>query len=279
MSTVAETAQAALSTGHAASQPASELPNFITVLEHFFPQSEFIRFLAGWETVVFSLLILGFISLRALQAAQKKEFLPKGLQNRWELFMESIVEFVTGILGPKGIDHAPFLGTLFIYILFENWLGLFPLMKSPTSSWSTTLALALITTVYVQWVGIKEQGFWNYVKHMAGNPNGWIGIFLIPIMLVINVCIEYFAVPLSLSLRLFANISSEDRLLYNFAQLNVLYNEAFFLFQIFANILAIMFGLIQAFVFFLLSAIYIALMLPHKEKETENELQIKNATH
>ncbi|MFA7255130.1 MAG: F0F1 ATP synthase subunit A [Candidatus Omnitrophota bacterium] len=246
---------------------AEELPNLITVLEHFFPKSHFVHFLFSWENLIFSFLILGFITLQSIRAARKKAFIPQGLQNRWEIVMEGLAEFVTGILGPRGMEHVPFLGTLFIYILLQNWLGLIPLMKSPTGTWSTTIALALITTVYIQWVGIKEHGFVNYAKHLAGNPVGILGLVLMPLMLVINLSIEFFAVPLSLSLRLFANVSSEDKLLYKFAELNVMYYWLPFFFQLFANVLVILFSFIQAFVFLLLSTVYISLILPHDHDE------------
>jgi F-type H+-transporting ATPase subunit a len=248
-------------------QAAEELPNLITILEHFFPKSHFVHFLFSWENLVFSFLVLGFIAFRSISAARKNEFLPKDLQNRWELVFEGLSEFVTSILGPRGMEHVPFLGTMFIYILLQNWLGLLPLMKSPTSAWSTTIALALITTVYIQWVGIKEHGLVNYVKHLAGNPVGILGLALMPLMLVINVSIEFFAVPLSLSLRLFANVSSEDKLLYKFAELNVMYYWLPFFFQLFANVLVILFSFIQAFVFLLLSTVYISLILPHDHDE------------
>ncbi|HNX67916.1 MAG TPA: F0F1 ATP synthase subunit A [Candidatus Omnitrophota bacterium] len=252
---------------HGAEQAAEELPNFITVLEHFFPKSSVVQFLAHWQNLVFSFLVLSLIAYTALRAAQKKNFLPKGVQNIWEMFVEAITGFVTGILGPKGAEHVPFLGTVFLYILLQNWLGMIPLMKSPTSAWSTTIALALITMVYIQWVGIKEQGFLHYLKHMAGNPVGILGLCLIPIMLVINLSIEFLAVPLSLSLRLFANVSSEDKLIFKFAELNALYYFVPFFFQIFANVLVVIFSLVQAFVFLLLSTVYISLIMPHGEHE------------
>jgi F-type H+-transporting ATPase subunit a len=257
--------------GHAA----EELPNFITLLEHLFPKSHFVHFLFSWENLVFSFLVLGFIAIQSIRAARKNEFLPKGLQNRWELVFEGLSEFVTSILGPRGLEHVPFLGTVFIYILLQNWLGLLPLMKSPTSSWSTTAALALITTAYIQWVGIKEHGFVNYAKHLAGNPVGILGLVLMPLMLVINLSIEFLAVPLSLSLRLFANVSSEDKLLFKFAELNVMYHWLPFFFQLFANVLVILFSFIQAFVFLLLSTVYISLILPHEhDEESQNNAVI-----
>lgn len=259
---IADAVQAA---AHAA-PPAEELPNFITLLEHLFPKSSVMHFFVRWENIVFSLLVLGLITYTALRAARKKGFLPKGVQNVWEIIVEGIEGFVTGILGPKGVEHVPFLGTLFIYILLENWLGMIPFMKSPTSAWSTTIALALTSTVYVQWVGIKEHGLGNYVKHLAGNPVGVLGLVLVPLMLIINLSIEYLAVPLSLSLRLFANVSSEDKLLYKFAELNVMYWGLPFAFQIFANVLVLLFSLVQAFVFLLLSTVYISLIMPHEEE-------------
>ena len=265
------TEQLVATAAHAATQvpeqAVEELPNLITILEHLFPKSHLVHFLFRWENLVFSFLVLGFIAFRSISAARKNDFLPKGPQNRWELVFEGLAEFVTSILGPRGMEHVPFLGTLFIYILLQNWLGLLPLMKSPTSSWSTTIALALITTVYIQWVGIKEHGLVNYMKHLAGNPVGILGLALMPLMLVINLSIEFFAVPLSLSLRLFANVSSEDKLLYKFAELNVMYYWLPFFFQLFANVLVMLFSFIQAFVFLLLSTVYISLILPHEHDE------------
>ena len=107
------------------------------------------------------------------------------------------------------------------------------------------------------------------LKHMAGSPSNLFGLVLIPLMLVINITIEFVAVPLSLSLRLFANISSEDRLLFKFAELNVLFKGAPFFFQLFANVLALAFSLVQAFVFMLLSTVYISLILPHEDHSHE----------
>lgn len=247
---------------HAAHE-AHELANFITVLKNAFPESAVTEFLHQWENVVFSLLAALVIGITAILAAKRSRLIPAGIQNFWEAVVEGVHAFVTGILGPDGRRYVPFLGTLFVYILVMNWSGLIPLMKAPTSAWSTTLAVALATTVYVQYIGIKEQGLLHYLQHMAGNPSNLFGLVLIPLMLVINITVEYIAVPLSLSLRLFANISSEDRLLFKFAELNVLFKGAPFFFQLFANVLAIAFSLVQAFVFMLLSTVYISLILPH----------------
>ena len=259
------TAEHAVHTAHAAHHEAHELPNFITLLEQRFPHSPVVKQLQVWENVFFSLAAALLISFFFIRAASCKNRIPEGLQNFFEAVVEGIEAFVTGILGERGRKHVPFLGTLFLYILLMNWSGLIPLSKAPTSTWSTTLAVALATMVYVQATGIREQGLKHYLLHMAGNPSNVFGIVLIPLMLTLNIILELGAVPFSLSLRLFANISSEDRLLFKFAELNVMYKYVPFFFQLFANILAIIFSMVQAFVFMLLSTVYISLVSPHHD--------------
>ena len=245
-------------------EAANELPNLVTLLHQLFPNAGWTHFLHQWENVLFSLGAAVLISLTAIRAARRQSLIPEGLENFCESVVEGVEGFVTGILGEEGRKFIPYLGTVFIYILLMNWSGLIPLMKSPTSSWGTTLAVALATMTYVQFTGIREQGLGRYLKHMAGNPSNLFGLALIPLMLVINLTVEFLAVPLSLSLRLFANVSSEDRLLFKFAELNVLFKGLPFFFQLFANVLAIAFSVVQAFVFMLLSTVYISLILPHE---------------
>ena len=140
------TEHAAAQTAHhaaAGSEAHAELPNLITVLKELFPHAGWVHFLHQWENVFFSMLVVCLIASVFLYAARARKMVPSGLQNFCELVMEAISGFVTGILGPRGVKHIPFLGTLFVYVLLMNWSGLFPLMKSSTASWSTTIALAI----------------------------------------------------------------------------------------------------------------------------------------
>ncbi len=258
-------AGAAHAAGHGGGE-ASEIPNLLALLNEHFPHQPLFQFLFKWENVFFSLLVAFLISFVAIRAAHQKKQVPSGIQNFCEIVVEVFAGFVTGILGEKGRKHVPYVGTIFIYILLMNWSGLIPLLKSPTSAWSTTLALALTTMVYIQVTGIREQGFFHYIKHMAGNPINIFGYVLIPLMLALNIILEIGAAPFSLSLRLFANISSEDRLILNFAQMT-LQSPFILLFQIFVNVLAILFSTIQAFVFTLLTTVYLALISPSHEGE------------
>lgn len=249
---------------HGGHHEAHELPNIITFLNESFAESPLVSFLHRWENLVFSLIAAGIFIFLFIKASKKESLIPAGLRNFIEVIVEAFENFVVGIMGEAGRKHVPFIGTLFIYILMMNWSGLIPFAKSSTASWSTTIALAVIATAYIQISGIRALGFGHYLHHIAGSPAGlipWaIGILLI---FPLNLVLELGAVPFSLSLRLFANISSEDRLLFKFAELGF---KALPL-QFFGTILAVMFSIIQAFVFTLLTTVYISILMPHEAHE------------
>ena len=252
-----------------AQEGAPELPNFITLLYGKFGKVAFIGFLHHWENVVFSWMIVIFIGLVAYLAYRKKSMMPGNLQNFVEMAVERLDNFVCGILGPQGRRYTPFLGTLFIYILFMNFLGLIPGMKSPTSNLNTTVSLAICVFFYVQYTGIRSLGPLGYLRHMAGDPRDVVTWLLVPINIPIHI-IEELAKPLSLSLRLFGNITGEDVLITVFVGLGVSALSFFHLpiglpFQLPFIFLALLTGTIQALVFTLLSTIYFSLMLPHEE--------------
>lgn len=245
-----------------------ELPNFISFLNQSFSDNFLVQFLYSWQNIFFSLVAASLLVFVFLKAAKPDEKIPGGLRNFIEVIVEGLENFVISITGEGGRKHVPFLGTLFLYILLMNWSGLVPFFKSPTAYWSITLALAILATLYIHISGIIALGIGGYLHHVAGSPKGFLPwvigvIFIFPIMLIL----DWGALPFSLSLRLFANISSEDGLLYNFAQLNAQTNFLAIPLQIFANLLAIMFSLIQAFVFTLLTTVYISLFMPHDDHE------------
>jgi F-type H+-transporting ATPase subunit a len=248
-----------------------ELPNIITVLHHYFPGTSFIEFLHTWENVFFSFLIVAFMVLISRAATKNPQLIPGPLQNLIEMAVEALYNFITGILGPQGRQFVPFLGTLFLYILFMNLFGLVPLMKSPTSSINTTVALAVCVFLYVQFTGIRANGPIGYIDHLMGQPRNLIGWLLVPLMLPLHI-VEELAKPLSLSLRLFGNITGEDILLFIFVGLGVAILSFLPIpvgipLQIPFIFLALLTSFIQALVFALLSTIYFSLMLPHHEDE------------
>ena len=235
-----------------------EIPNLVTILAHRFSGSHFALFLGQWENVIFSLLVACVIILIATLAARKKRLIPGRLQAACELVFGGIDEFVCGILGPGGRKYTPFIGTLFIYILFMNLLGLIPLMKSPTSSLSTTFALAICVFVYVQFTAIREQGFLGYLDHLAGKPRGIIAatVFM-PIMMFFMHIVSELVKPVSLSLRLRSNILGDDMLLSVLSSLGLWWVPLL----VFSSLLVILAAVMQAIIFSLLTTIYFALVL------------------
>jgi F-type H+-transporting ATPase subunit a len=246
-----------------------ELPNVITLVTRFMSDSPVAQFLHHWEGMIWALAIAAVLIVAARIAARNPRMVPGRFQNVVEMVVEGLSNFIVGILGPEGRRHVPFLGTLFIYILAMNLAGAFPLGKSPTASPNTTVALALCVFVYVHFIGLTRNGPIGYVKHLAGNPKSLVEWSFVPLMLPIH-AIGELARPVSLSLRLFGNVTGEDVLLFAFCSLGVtalsfIDSPVGIPFQAPFILLAFLTSFIQALVFTLLSTIYILLWLPHEE--------------
>lgn len=264
--------------GHGGHPP--ELPNLITILhDRYVVQAEargqepaaWAIFLHRWENQVFMLLFI--IVLVGVAAAASRALVqhPGPFQNGVEFVVEKLDDFVQGILGHRGRELVPFLGTLFVFILVMNYAGLVPFLKSPTASINTTLSMALCVFLYVQWTGIRSFGPLGYLDHLAGSPRDLVGFILIPLMMPLHIVGELVK-PMSLSLRLFGNVTGEDVLLAVFVGLGVGLVGAFVHgapfgvpLQAIVYPLLLIFGFIQALVFTLLSTIYFYMMLPHDE--------------
>jgi len=239
-----------------------ELMNFIAVLAEKMGPGPAAHFLVKFEPVIFSLIMICIISTIAYIAGRKTAVIPNRLQSVVEVFAGGLDGFVCGVLGPGGRKFTPFIGTLFIYILFMNLSGIIPMMKSSTASWSTTLALALSVFFYLQYTSIKELGFFGYIYHLLGKPKGIIAVsVVIPLLMFFIEIITQLVRPLSLSLRLRSNIWGDDMLLAVLAGFG-LKGVPLLLFNMFLAILA---SIVQATVFCLLSTIYFAIVLEHEE--------------
>lgn len=170
----------------------------------------------------------------------------------FELAVESVLRLMEDIIGPKAKRYLPLIGTLFIYILCCDLIGVIPGFIPPTSNINTNVACAICVFLYYNYVGIREQGFVNYFRHMTG-PIIWLA----PLMLTIELT-SHLVRPVSLSVRLFGNMVGDHVVLEIFSDLVP------FLIPIVFMALTIFVAFIQAFVFSLLSIVYIALAT-HKE--------------
>lgn len=242
-----------------------ELADIFAVLAEKFPANPLFKFIRLWEHVSYSLIIVLILSILAYFASRKMSLVPEPLQNCAEVIIGGLDNFVCGIMGNKGRKYTPFIGTLFIYILFMNLSGLIPFMKASTASWSTTLALALCVFFYVQYTAIRELGFLGYLDHLAGKQRGVLAFTIImPLfMLILHILTELIR-PISLSLRLRGNIWGDEVLIALLSGFGIK-GLPLLLFNMLMGILA---SLVQAAVFCLLTTIYFALVLNREEEGT-----------
>ena len=126
-----------------------------------------------FSLLVVLLLSLFFISLRKQLSART----PNRTQMAAELLLGGLYGLFQQIIGPSARRYTPFLGSLFLFILANNLIGMLPLSHSSTASFNTTtLALGVLTFLYVQGIALKENGIGGYLHHMAGSPRRpWTG--------------------------------------------------------------------------------------------------------
>lgn len=240
-----------------------ELPDFVTLLSEAFRGNAFFGYLGRWHLVVYSLIVVALLTLFAYFATRRTSIIPGRLQNAAEVAVGSLDDLVCGILGPTGRKYTPFIGTIFLYIVSMNLLGLVPFMKSPTSSWSTTLGLGICVFVYVQYTAIRTMGFFGYLDHLAGKPRGALAFTMIlPLTTFMVHLLSEFIKPVSLSLRLRSNIWGEDIMLAVLAGFGLKGMPLLFL----NTLMALLTAIVQALVFTLLSTIYFALVLTKEEQ-------------
>ncbi len=193
------------------------------------------------NTVIVCVLLVAFaIFLRR----QLQPGVPSPLQNASEALFEYIGGLTESTLQGRGIALVPLAISLFAFLLIANLEGLFPGMKSPTNDWNTTLGLALMSFTLVQFYGIKKRGFGGYLKHLLLQPP------FFPLTVI-----DELAKIVTLSFRLYFNIFVGELLL-----------ALILLLPIWGSLLpgavwtgiSVFIGLVQAFIFTVLTVSYIA---------------------
>ncbi|MDR3403334.1 MAG: F0F1 ATP synthase subunit A [Chthoniobacter sp.] len=167
-------------------------------------------------------------------------------RSRWQNLLEIVVTAIqkqieeVGLRNPE--KYLPFLGTLFLFVAAASLCTIFPGYEPPTGSLSTTAALALCVFVAVPLFGIGDQGLRGYLKSYA-EPT--------VIMLPFNIISE-LSRTLALAVRLFGNMMSGAMILA------ILLTITPFIFPIFMTVLGLLTGMVQAYIFSILAAVYIA---------------------
>jgi len=190
------------------------------------------------------LIVTGFIAGRGAAVV------PRGVAHFYEVILEAVLNFTQGMVGKEALRFFPLIATLALFIVSGNLIGLIPGFESPTANLNTTAALAITAVVYSEIVGMKRHGP-AYIKHFMG-PLWWLAPLMLPIEFI-----SHLARMLSLSLRLFGNIRGEDILLA------VLLGLVPYLVPVPIMLLAVFTSFLQAFIFVVLTLIYIQGALEH----------------
>jgi F-type H+-transporting ATPase subunit a len=221
-----------------------------------------------WFTKITALvwLSVAIIIVFFLVANRKPQLVPS--KKQW--LAESLYGFVRNniaieMIGPAGVRFAPYLTTLFTFILLNNFWGIVPLIQiSPNSHIAFPAFLAVISYVMFIWVGIRHHGFAKYFKNSLIPPAPW---FILPLLIPIEFFSNFLVRPFSLAVRLFANMFAGHMLLLvftlgGFAMLNA--NAWFLPFSIVSWVMTIALTFLeflviclQAYVFTVLTASYV----------------------
>ena len=213
---------------------------------------------------LFMVLTVAVISLFFIAATQKKSLVPNKMQLIAEMAFEFVSKMISETAGKDARPYFPFILSLFLFVLVANLLGMLPYSFTVTSHIIVTFTLAFFIFIGVTIVGFAKHGI-SYLKLFV--PSG-VPIFLLPLIIVIEV-ISYLSRPVSLSVRLFANMMAGHTMLKVFGgfvvSLGILGGWLPLGFAVALTGLELLVAFIQAYVFAILTCIYLndALNLHH----------------
>jgi F-type H+-transporting ATPase subunit a len=190
--------------------------------------------------VLFMMVLFGF--LRTRYSVEN----PGNLQQALESIVEFLQEQLEENVGHGGQKFVAIIGTIALFLVFSNLLGLIPGFGSPTGDINVPAGCAIFMFLYYNYQGMKTQGVGHYLKHFMG-PVWWLAPIMIPIELI-----SHIARPFSLTVRLYANIFAEELLIA------VFFSLVAFLLPLPFMAFAIFGGFLQAFIFITLSQVYLA---------------------
>ena len=193
------------------------------------------------QIVVTAIIVVLFAVLKPKLSVDK----PGKLQQVFELIYEFVHGQSDDMVGHDGPKHTTLFGTFFIFILVCNLIGIVPGLQSPTQVVYVPAGCALVAFLYYNFVGIKKNGPLKYLAHFAG-PIWWMA----PLMFLIEI-ISHLARPLSLTIRLFANMLAGEQVTLIFLSLT------YFIAPVLFMGLHVLVSLLQAYIFMLLTMMYV----------------------
>jgi len=223
-----------------------------------------------WYTIMFVIACLLTVFIVYLLKGKLSQDDPKPGQLTLEAGVLAIKDMIVSIIGEHGFRHFPIVATFGILILVSNLMGHFPMFMSPTASVNVTFALGVSSFVYYNYVGISENGLFGHIAHFAG-PKLPLLMFPITILIFFIEIISNSIRPFTLGVRLFANMFSDEQVFVQITNLAPPFTH--FILPLVLTLLGVFVAFVQAFVFTLLSMIYIGEVshAPHDHDEHEHE--------
>lgn len=200
------------------------------------------------ELLVVAIIICVFAFLRARLSVDR----PGKLQHTFEIIYGFVAGQAHDAIEHGSGKHISFFGTLFIFILFMNLIGIIPGLESPTMTPAVTAGLAIAAFLFYNWMGFREHGVGRYLAHFAG-PMPVLAPLMIPIEFI-----SHLARPLSLTIRLYANMFAGEKVTLTFLSLTYLAIPAVFMG------LHVFVAFLQAYIFMLLTMIYVGAAVAHE---------------
>ena len=204
---------------------------------------------------LFMMLTVLFISIFLISSIKKKKIIPTRLQSVSEIFYKFIANMINDNIGNKGQKFFPLIFTLFTFILFGNLLGLLPYSFTFTSHIIVTFVMAMFIFLFVTLIGIMMHGFKFFGLFV---PKG-VPMAMLPLMVPIEI-ISYLSRPVSLSIRLFANMMAGHTMLKVFAGFIFslgLFGIAPLIVDVALTAFEVLVAFLQAYVFTVLTCLYL----------------------
>jgi F-type H+-transporting ATPase subunit a len=219
------------------------------------PKAECLSAFTFTNTALFMVIAVALISFFMLYGSRSRSLIPDRLQSLAELTYEFVAKMVRDNTGQAGMQYLPFVFSIFTFILALNMMGMVPYSYTSTSQIIVTFGLAITVFTTVTLIGFIKHGV-GFLKLFVPDVPAWLLVVLIPIE-VISYCIR----PFTLSIRLFANMMAGHMMLKVFAYfavaLGVLYGIMPLMFMLAFTALEILVAFLQAYVFAVLTCIYL----------------------
>ncbi len=208
-----------------------------------------------WYTIMFVIACILTMVVIWIFKGKLSEDDPKPGQLTLEAGFLALRDLVTSVIGEHGLKYFPVIATFAVLILISNLMGLFPLFMSPTAHVSVTFALGITSFIYYNYVGIRENGLRGHIAHFAGPKLSGLLVVITLLIFIIELFSNIIR-PMTLGIRLFGNMFADEQVASIISNLFPPFTQ--FLLPIVLLPLAVFIALVQAFVFTLLSTIYIS---------------------